>query len=212
MKIKERVRLILARLDDHYPDARCTLDFANPFELLVGGILAAQCTDQRVNLVLPELFSRYPDAKTMASASPEDLQPFIKSCGLYKNKAKALSGSAAKLAAEHDGQVPAEMAALLELPGVGRKIANLIRGDGFAIPGVVVDTHCGRVAFRLGLTKKKDPAGIERDLERLIPPDWQIRFGHLMVAHGRALCTARKPDCKNCFLTDICPKAGVTLD
>ncbi len=209
---KKRARIIYERLTEMYPDARCTLDFRDPFELLVGGVLAAQCTDERVNKVLPALFERYPDAAAMAGAKPENLLPLIQSCGLFRNKAKALQGSSRVLTEVFDGQVPESMEALLSLPGIGRKIANLIRGDGFGIPGVVVDTHCARVAFRLGLTKRKDPPGIERDLEALLPDDAKIRFGHLMVAHGRKICKAQKPRCQDCSLADLCPKAGVVLD
>lgn len=209
MNKKARAREIVERLQRAYPDARCTLDFSNHFELMVGGILATQSTDKRVNLTLPDLLRTYPTPEAMAKAEPADVEPLVQSVGLYKNKAKALVGASRLIEEKHQGKVPSEMKDLLELPGIGRKIANLIRGDGFGIPGVVVDTHCGRIARRLGLSKKLDPTGVERDLEKVLPKEHYVKFGHLMVAHGREICVARKPRCSSCVLADICPKVGV---
>lgn len=212
MRKKERAGKVVELLKEAYPDARCTLDFATNFELMVGGILATQSTDQRVNMTLPALLAKYPNAEAMSEASAADIEPFVKSVGLYKNKAKALVGASELIVNKHGGEVPSDMAALTEMPGIGRKIANLIRGDGFGIPGVVVDTHCGRIARRLGLTKAENPTHVERDLETLLPEAEQVRFGHLMVAHGRAVCVSRKPRCEQCVLASLCPKVGVDVD
>lgn len=209
MTKKERAKQVYERLNDVYTDAECTLDFADHFELLLGGILAAQSTDQRVNMVLPALLHDFPTPAAMAAVEPETLWPYIQSVGLYKAKAKALVGSSRRLVSHFAGKVPDGMDDLLSLPGVGRKIANLIRGDGFGIPGVVVDTHCGRIVRRIGLTSETNPAKVERDLEKILLPEWYIRFGHLMVAHGRAVCTAKKPQCATCFLRPVCKQIGV---
>ncbi|MDI9470020.1 MAG: endonuclease III [Bacillota bacterium] len=194
-----RARRLLATLDGLYPDAVCTLDYdADPWRLLVGGILAAQCTDARVNRITPALYERYPDMAAIATASESELEPLIRSCGMYRTKARHLVGAARHLLREHDGVVPQTLEELVAIPGVGRKIANLILGDAFGQQAVVVDTHCARVSRRMGLTDSEQPARIERDLMAVLPEDSWTRWGHLVVAHGRELCTARRTLCEDC--------------
>lgn len=192
-----------------YGEAACTLDGKeDPWRLMVGAILAAQCTDARVNQITPLLFEAYPDIGSFASAETADIEPLIRSCGLFRMKARSIRDSARMLADRFGGEVPSRMDALLSLPGIGRKIANLVLGDGFGIPGVVVDTHCGRVARRIGLTDAKDPAGVERDLMAAFPRERWIALGHLFVAHGRHLCDARNPLCEQCPLSAFCRHAA----
>ncbi|MGI6157144.1 MAG: endonuclease III [Saccharofermentanales bacterium] len=199
-----RAQAIIDRLSETYPDATCTLDHQSPWELLVGAILASQCTDERVNKVTPELFRRYPTMEAMAAASQEDLEPIIYSCGFFRSKAKALHGSANMLIDDFGGEIPHTVDELLKLPGVGRKIANLIVGDAFGGRAVVVDTHCGRISRLLGFTESESPARIERDLMEVVPEaSWTV-WGHLMVAHGRAICRARCRDCFACPVRDLC--------
>jgi len=206
-----RVRRILRILARLYPDARCALTHRNAFELLVARILSAQCTDARVNMVTPALFKKFPDARAMARATPAELEELIKSTGFYRNKAKSIKGAAQKISTEHGGKVPDTMEALLELPGVARKTANVVLGNAFGKnEGVVVDTHVQRLSQRLGFTKHKDPPKIERDLIDLFPrQDWAM-LAHLLIFHGRQVCTARKPDCEHCPVRHDCPKIGVT--
>lgn len=208
MERRERAIAIYERLDEAYPDARCTLNFDSAWQLLLAAILAAQCTDERVNKVTAPLFAERPLLEDYLDLPAEILERAISSCGLYRNKAKAILASAELLAREFDGEVPSDMASLLRLPGVGRKIANLIRGDYFALGGVVVDTHCSRLARCLGLTDASRPEQIERDLSPLIPPEWQSRFGHLMVHHGRVCCEARHKACLRCPVQDLCAYAA----
>jgi endonuclease-3 len=207
----ERARKILAVLKKHYADADCSLDYENPLQLLVATILAAQCTDERVNMVTPALFEQYPDAAAFANADPQELQEAIRSTGFYRNKTKSIIGAARRLVDEHGGEVPADMDALLALPGVARKTANVVLGTAFGHnDGVVVDTHVTRLSNRLKLTSHKTNQGdkIEKDLMAVIPQeDWTF-FAHALVHHGRAICTARKPDCPNCPLAPHCPSAG----
>lgn len=203
---KERALLVLARLHEAYLDIECTLDFReNPFRLLVGAILAAQCTDARVNLVTPGLFDRYPDVKDLAKAEATEIEPYIKSCGLFRMKAKNIHAAASYLLEEHKGDVPATEAELLKIPGVGRKIANLILGDSFGIQAVVVDTHCVRVSRLLGFTDSDKPPRIEQDLVKILPESEWTNWGHLMVTHGREICIARRPQCENCAVQALCP-------
>ena len=200
-----RAREIIHCLKDCYPDADCTLDYqGRPFRLLVGAILAAQCTDARVNMVTPALFARYPEVEDMAAASPEDLIPYIRSCGFFRNKARSLQGAAAYLMAEHGGEVPCTEAELLRIPGVGRKIANLLLGDIYGQQAVVVDTHCGRISRLLGFTKEQNPTAVERDLCKKVPQEYWTDWGHLLVEHGRACCRAGRPDCIHCALAPLC--------
>jgi endonuclease-3 len=207
----ERAGEILEILRQEYPDAWCSLDYDNPLQLLVATILAAQCTDRRVNIVTEDLFRKYDNAEDFARADVSELQDEIRSTGFFRNKSKSIIGAARKIVDEHDGQVPDKMEDLLKLPGVARKTANVVLGSAFhKNAGIVVDTHVTRLANRLRLTAHKTNAGdkIEKDLMDLIPQeDWTF-FAHALVHHGRAICTARKPDCPNCPLGDLCPSAG----
>lgn len=187
-----------------YPQARCSLDFASPWQLLAATILSAQCTDQRVNQVSAVLFARYPDSQTAARASQEEIMTIIKPAGFFRNKAKAIIGAARMIEQNYGGQVPEELEELIKLPGVGRKTANVVRGDAFALPAITVDTHVGRVSRRLGLSAWSDPDKVEQDLMALVPEtDWS-KFSHQMIYHGREICKARKPDCSRCGLSQCC--------
>lgn len=207
-----RVRRILALLDRRYPDARCSLSFSSPLELLVATILSAQCTDERVNAVTPALFAKYRTAAAYAAADPEELRREVRPTGFFRNKAAAIIGAAAAIVARHGGAVPRTMEELTALPGVGRKTANVVLGNAFGIPGVVVDTHVGRVARRLGLTAAADPAKAEQDLMRAIPRERWVRFSHQLIAHGRAICRAPRPRCAECFFdASLCPSRATFL-
>ncbi len=201
---------IYDRLAKHYPDAHCALDFKTPFQLLVATILSAQCTDKRVNMVTPALFKRYRTAAALAAANPEELEELIKSTGFFRNKSKSLIGMSAAVAERHGGRIPDELDALVKLPGVGRKTANVVLGNAYdKNEGVVVDTHVGRVSARLGLTKETDAVKIEQDLMRLFPRDRWTMLAHLLIEHGRTICDARRPKCEMCFLNDVCPSSTV---
>ena len=197
---------VIPRLKSEYPDARTELDWTNPLELLVATILSAQTTDVRVNGVTKALFDKYRTAADYAEADPGQLEEDIRPTGFYRNKARSLRGMAQALVEEHGGEVPRTMPELVALPGVGRKTANVVLGNAFGIDeGVVVDTHVRRVSNRLGLTEEQDPEKIERDLMAVVPrKDWTV-FSHLLIFHGRRVCKARKPDCPNCPLNDVCP-------
>lgn len=204
----ERARELARRFPKIYPGAHCELDYANPLELLVATILSAQCTDKRVNIVTKDLFRRCRTAQDYADIPQEELETIIRSAGFYRSKAKNLRGMAAKLVAEHGSHVPRTLEALAALPGVGRKTANVVLGNAFAInEGVVVDTHVTRLSNRLGLTRHKDPVKIEQDLMKLFPRDTWTVLSHWLIWHGRRRCTARKPDCPGCELKDLCPSA-----
>jgi endonuclease-3 len=204
-----RVARILSLLDRHYPDARCSLGFTTPLELLVATILSAQCTDERVNLVTPALFAKYRTAADYAAADPDVLQREIRPTGFFRNKAASIQGAAAAIASRHGGEVPRTLEELVKLPGVGRKTANVVLGNAFGVPGIVVDTHVGRIAGRLGLTPSADPVKIEQDLMGVIPRERWVRFSHQLIAHGRALCRAPRPLCAGCFLdARLCPSRG----
>ncbi len=206
--LKAHAEIILGRLLAEYPDAHCALDFTNAYELLSATILSAQCTDKRVNMVTPALFEKYPDAAALADADPESVEEIIKSTGFFRSKAKSLIGMAAGLVAKHGGSVPQEMDALVQLPGVGRKTANVILGNAFGRnDGIVVDTHVTRLSNRLGLTKESDPVKIEQALIRLFPQQHWTMISHLRIEHGRQICDARSPKCGACILADICPSA-----
>jgi endonuclease-3 len=203
-----RLPKILAILKRTYPDAKCSLDYRNPLELIVATILSAQCTDVRVNKVTPALFAKYPSAADYAAARPEELERDIQSTGFYRNKAKSIRAMAAALVEKHQGKVPPTMEDLTALAGVGRKTANVVLGNAFdRNEGIVVDTHVARLSERLGLTKHTDPVKIERDLMELVPrKEWTL-WAHLLIQHGRAICTARKPACDVCPLAQLCPSA-----
>ncbi|NMF82316.1 endonuclease III [Nodosilinea sp. P-1105] len=207
---QQRAREILLRLKRLYPDAVCSLDYQTTLQLMVATILSAQCTDERVNKVTPALFAAYPDAEAFAEADLEALEALVKSTGFYRNKAKNIRAACQKIGTEFGGEVPATMDELLTLPGVARKTANVVLAHGFGInAGVTVDTHVKRLSTRLGLTQHTDPIKIERDLMKLLPqPDWE-NWSIRLIYHGRAVCTARNPDCGACALADLCPSARV---
>lgn len=202
---KTRALEVYDRLREAYPDARCSLDFTNPLELMVATILAAQCTDERVNIVTKSLFPRYPDAASYVRAPQEELEEAIRSCGFYRNKAKSIRNACAALVERFGGRVPETMEELLTLDGVGRKTANVLLCECAGTPGIVVDTHCGRLARRLGFTKAQDPDKVEQDLMKLLPSDKWRMFSHSLVFHGRAICHARGPRCSQCPVADLCP-------
>ncbi len=206
---KARTRKIIAGLKKTFPDARCSLTYSKPLELLIATILSAQCTDERVNRVTPGLFRTYPTAADYAKAPLEELEEAIHSTGFFRNKAKSIQACCRALVAGHEGEVPASMEALTALAGVGRKTANVVLGNAFGLAeGVVVDTHVRRISNRLGLTGHRDPAKIEQDLVALVPrKDWTV-FSHLLIRHGRATCTARSPDCEGCEIGTLCPSRG----
>ena len=208
---KSRATQVARILAKHYPQAACALNFQTPLQLLVATILSAQCTDTRVNLVTKSLFRKYPTAAHYAKASLDDLQDDIKTTGFFRNKAKSIQNCCRILLEQYDGEVPKQMEQLVELPGVGRKTANVVLGTAYGIAsGVVVDTHVTRVSHRLGLSREKDPQKIERELIEQFPQkDW-ILLAHRMIHHGRQICTARNPKCPDCPLDSLCPKLGVT--
>jgi endonuclease-3 len=207
----ERVKDILNRLDQRYPNVRCALHHNNAWELVIATILSAQCTDVMVNKVTPVLFQKYPTPQAMAAATPEELEPILRPTGFYRNKAKSVVGASKGIMDNFGGQVPDDMDKLLSLPGVARKTANVVLGSWFGIGvGVVVDTHVHRISRRLELTKADDPKNIEQDLMKVIPqPKW-IDFSHQIIHHGRALCIARRPKCAECPLENICHAADKT--
>jgi endonuclease III len=202
--------LLYDRLLALYPDAHCELDFQTPFELLVATILSAQCTDKRVNMVTPVLFARYSTVDALAGARQEDVEEIIKSTGFFRNKAKSIIGMARAVVERHAGEVPSTLAELVTLPGVGRKTANVILGNAFDInEGVVVDTHVGRLATRLGLTRETDPVKVEQEMMGLFPRDRWTMLAHLLIFHGRRVCDAKVPRCGECTLADVCPSRRV---
>ncbi|WP_054742997.1 endonuclease III [Cellulosilyticum ruminicola] len=206
MKEKEHIKEILTILDENYPkDVVCYLNYRTPFELLIATILSAQCTDDRVNMVTPSLFEKYPTVYDFAQASLEGVEEAIKSTGFYKNKAKNIVSSAKILVEEYNGEVPSDIESLVKLAGVGRKTANVIRGNIFKIPSIVVDTHVKRITIRWGLTLKQDPVQIEMDLMKKLPEEHWIRYNTQVIAHGRAICTARNPKCWDCMFIKQCP-------
>lgn len=210
-KLKDRSAAIISRLTEMYPDSKCSLDYRNPYELLVATILSAQCTDARVNQVTPNLFKRFPSALELSKASAKEVESLIQSTGFYRNKTKSLLGMATAIVSKFSGHVPETMEDLTHLPGVGRKTANVVLGNAFGKPGgVVVDTHVGRLSQRLGLSRNKSAEKIERDLNQVIPEIYWTQFPHLMISHGRAVCKAQKPQCRACKLVDLCPRKGLS--
>jgi endonuclease-3 len=208
MKRGERAAALVKAFQRVYPDAHCELTFSNPLQLLVATILSAQCTDKRVNMVTPALFAKYTTARAFADAPQEAIEKAIQSTGFFRNKAKAIRTACADIVAKHGGEVPDTMEALHALHGVGRKTANVVLGNAFGkSEGVVVDTHVTRLSNRLGLTKNSDPEKIERDLMKLIPREHWTDFSHWLIWHGRRRCYARKPDCANCEVQELCPSA-----
>jgi endonuclease-3 len=206
----ERVKQLIARFREAYPAAHCELEHSNPLELLVSTILSAQCTDKRVNLVTRQLFKRYRTAADFAQAPIGELEEAIKSTGFFRNKARNIKSCCQALVQKHGGRVPSSMEELTALDGVGRKTANVVLGNAFNLNcGVVVDTHVARLACRLGLSARKDPAKIEQDLMPLVPQDQWSLFSHWLIWHGRRRCYARNPDCPHCEVKPLCPRLGV---
>ncbi len=205
MTKKQRAVLAVEALKQEYPDAICSLTYRDPLQLLIATRLSAQCTDARVNMVAPALFERFPTVNDFAEASYDEVAAYIKSCGLFKTKSKDIVEMCKKLRDDFGGEVPDTIEALTTLPGVGRKTANLICGDIFGKPAVVVDTHCIRITTRLGLHKQTDQKKIEMELKKLLPPDESNDFCHRLVLHGRAVCTARTAKCASCCMKDFCP-------
>ncbi len=206
MTNKKKAESIISLLEEKYPNVACGLDWGgeDEYKLLIMSILSAQCTDARVNIVSKTLFSRFPTVYDMASASLNEIEDEIRSVGLYHSKAKALKECCVRLVEVYDGKLPSEMKELLTLRGVGRKVANLLRGDLFGLGGIVADTHCIRISNRLGLSEGNDPLKTERDLSKLIPPEKQSDFCHRIVMFGREICTARNPKCDDCILEKYC--------
>ena len=211
-KRKVQAAKVAEHLRKDYPDVTCALENETPFELLIATILSAQCTDARVNMVTPELFRRWPDAAAMTTAPQKALEKVIQSTGFFRMKAKNIKAASQALVENHGGKIPQDLDALVALPGVGRKTANVVLGTAFGMAtGVVVDTHVTRLSKRLGLTTHTDATKIEQDLMQLLPQSEWVDFAHRMIHHGRAICIARKPKCPECSMNKICPKIGVEI-
>lgn len=205
MKNKKETIEIIEKLKEFYPDATCSLDFKNPFEMTISVMLAAQCTDERVNKTTPELFSKYPSPELMANADIKDLEKIVHPCGFYKNKAKNMKACSQMILDKFNGQVPDNMEDLQSLPGVGRKSANVIMLEAFHNPqGIAVDTHAKRISNRIGFSKKQEPEKVEQDLLKQIPKEYYYDVNHLLVWHGRAICDSRKPKCEECPVNKYC--------
>ncbi|NCZ95634.1 endonuclease III [bacterium] len=208
--LRDRTRRIVSKLKKAYPDAHCELNHANPLQLLIATILSAQCTDERVNKVTPALFARCHTARDFAEFPTTDLEDLIRTTGFFRAKARSIRGCAAALVKNHGGKVPRTMEHLHQLPGVGRKTANVVLGNAFNLAeGVVVDTHVGRLSRRMGLTRQHDPVKVEQALMKIVPKEEWTLFSHLLIWHGRRRCSARKPDCLHCEIRNLCPKRGV---
>ena len=211
-KKQERALEVVAKLKRMYPKAKCSLDFTNPFELLIATILSAQSTDVRVNIVTKSLFRKYPNPQAFANASQVEMERDVRQTGFFRNKAKAVIACSKAIVERHGGEVPRTMEELTSLPGVGRKTANVVLGNAFKIAvGVVVDTHVTRLSGRLGLTAHSEPEKIEQDLMKLIPQKEWTSFSHRLIYHGREICIARKPRCSECRLNELCPSAEEPL-
>lgn len=204
MKKKETALLACEELEKIYPDVKCSLNFTKPYELMFAARLSAQCTDARVNIVTETLFEKYPTLESFAEAELSELEEIVKPCGLYKTKAKSIKEMAVMLVEDFDGEIPQTMEELLKLPGIGRKTANLMMGDVWGKPAIVTDTHCIRITGRLGLTKNTEPAKVEKDLIKVIPPEVSSHFCHQIVQFGRDICRARGPKCSECPLNYFC--------
>ena len=203
--MKEKALAIIEKLKQRYPQAPCALEYSKDYELMIAVRLSAQCTDARVNLVTPALFKAYPTLEAMANAKIADVEKFVHSCGFYRQKASDIVYACRMLIDKYDGKVPNSMEKLLKLPGVGRKTANLLLGDLYAVPGsVVCDTHCIRISGKLGLSKGKEPEKVEKQLRAILPPEESSDFCHRIVLFGREICTARNPKCDQCPLADLC--------
>ena len=212
-KKQERAHDIVVRLKQMYPKAKCSLDFTNAFELLIATMLSAQSTDARVNIVTKSLFRKYPDPASFARATQQEMERDVKQTGFYRNKAKAVIAASKAIEERHGGEVPQSMDELTALPGVGRKTANVVLSNAFKTPvGIVVDTHVARVSARLGLTASSDAEKIEEDLKNHIPQKEWTSYSHRIIYHGREICVARKPKCRECLLNDVCPSAEEPLE
>ena len=205
---KDRAQQVLAELRLLYPDAESELDFDSPYQCLIATLLSAQATDVSVNLATPTLFEAYPDAYALAAATPEEVEPYIRTIGLYRTKARNAVATARLLVEEHGGQVPRTLEELIALPGVGRKTANVVLANAYGVPSIAVDTHVGRVARRLGFTKETNPDKVEADLVALFDESDWIFLHHALIFHGRRVCYARRPDCASCTLCPLCPSCG----
>ena len=210
MHTKKDIASIIGLLEQDYPDAMCSLEFGKDYELLFSVRLAAQCTDERVNMITPALFERYPTLEAFADADELEVQQLVHSCGFFRSKARDIVEAAKMILANYGGRVPDTMEELLKLPGVGRKTANLILGDVYHKPAVVVDTHCIRLSNRIGLVDTKVPEKIEMELKKILPPEKSSDFCHRLVLHGRAVCTARGPVCGVCCIAEVCGKVGIS--
>ena len=208
--MSNRAEEIYQILLQSYPEAGIALQYGSPFELLIATILAAQCTDERVNKVTPELFQKFPDPAAFDAAPIEDIEQAIFSTGFYRNKAKSIQGASRAILEKYGGKVPETLKELVDLPGVGRKTANVLLGHCFDQPGMVVDTHVKRISNLLGLVSSQNPVVIERELMEILPAENWVQFSHLMAHHGRALCIARRPRCGECPVADLCPSASLT--
>ncbi|MAT15356.1 MAG: endonuclease III [Planctomyces sp.] len=207
---KKRVRRIITQLKKRYPEAECALHHDSAFQLLAATILSAQCTDERVNMVTPHLFKKYPTPEKLAKSKQEDVEAIVRTTGFFRAKATNLRGMAQAVVDRHDGEIPKDLDALVALPGVGRKTANVVLGTAFGIPsGVVVDTHVKRISNLLGLTTSKNPEIIERELQEVVPRKEWIDWSHRLIHHGRQICIARRPQCKECPLLKLCPRVGL---
>jgi endonuclease-3 len=204
----ERVRKILPAMEKMYPDAKTALNFKNPLELLIATILSAQCTDVRVNMVTGEVFKKYKSAEDWVKADIKEIESDIKSTGFYHNKATSIKGACAEIIERFESRVPDTMEELVTLPGVGRKTANVVLGNAFGMPAIACDTHVIRLSRRLGLSENSDPVKLEFDLVEIVPKKSWTLFSHLLIFHGRNVCRAHKPDCKNCRITKFCPAAN----
>lgn len=205
---RQRAPRVVALLAEEYPEAICELDHSSPYELLIATILSAQCTDERVNMVTPKVFARYPEPADLAAADPEEVEELIRTTGFFRSKTRSLIGMAGALDERFGGEVPAELDDLTTLPGVGRKTGNVVRSVAFGLPGLPVDTHVTRLARRLRLTNEEDAVKIEHDLNTLVPPEERGDLSLRLILHGRRVCAARKPQCAECVLAEICPSAG----
>lgn len=209
MTRKQRAALAVQALKKEYPDAICSLTYSDPLQLLIATRLSAQCTDARVNQVTPRLFGKFPDLDAFCAGSVEEVEEIIRSCGLYKTKARNILATCRMLKSDFGGVVPDTIEELTKLPGVGRKTANLVVGDIYHKPAVVTDTHCIRICGRLGLSEGKDPLKVEKQLRAVLPPEESNDFCHRMVLHGRAVCTARSPKCELCCMRDFCKNSSI---
>jgi endonuclease III len=207
--VRRRAKRIIDGLAVLYPDAHCALHYESPLQLLIATILSAQCTDIRVNMVTPALFARYKSAQDYATAKPAELERMIASTGFFRNKARNIIDCCKAIVEKHAGKVPNTLEELVQLPGVGRKTANVVLGNAFDVPGITVDTHVGRLSRRLGLTVHEDPVKVDLDLMAAVPKEEWTMFSHRMIFHGRQVCFARKPNCDECALNAFCPKIGV---